>query len=181
MTTPYDPPHLTSYRFRQRAAFLLLILIVLGAVGQLLLAVLLKGFLFLLTSITLLAFAPFVVMLLSATPPLTLSAEGITIRPLMWKARLVLWSDVLAFKPYPLLPRPDQEAERRLIQGKQKYRAAEGMMLVVRGLPLQYRMAGYFAGEGGKPIIAFTNRTHANYTQLVKHIEQHLPVEVRTQ
>ncbi len=178
MTFTYEHPQPSGYRLRQRLAFALLIAILLGAIGQLVLAILLKGFLFLLTSITLLAFAPFVLMLLSSTPPLTVSEQGITIRPLFWKHRFFSWSDVLAFKPYPLLPRPDQEAERRLVQGKQKYQAADGMMLVVRGLPLQYRCAGYFAGEGGKPIIAFTNRTHANYGQLVKQIEQHLSLRV---
>lgn len=165
----HPAPH--RYRLEQRLLMALLIAVVAGAVGQLVLALLLRSLLFGLGALTLLAFAPFILMTLSVAPPLMLSAEGLLIRPHWWRARLIPWADVLAVQPYPLLPRPDQETERRALQGRKRYRSAEGWMLIVRGLPWQYRMAGFFAGAGGQPIIAITNRTHSGYDALMKQVQ----------
>ncbi len=40
-----------------------------------------------------------------------------------------------------------------------------------------YRLIGFFAGFGVKPIFAATNTTHANYARLRQSIEQHLPAK----
>ncbi len=166
----FDHPMPRRYRWEQRLLMALLVGVVLGSVGQLALALLFRSLLFGLGAVTLLAFAPFIVMALSVAPPLRLSADGLTLRPHWWRERVVAWADVVAMEPYPLLPRADQEAERRALQGRRRYRAAEGWMLKVRGLPWQYRMAGFFAGAGGHPVIAITNRTHTHYDALVRQV-----------
>lgn len=76
----------------------------------------------------------------------------------------------LAVKDYTLLPAPDQEFERRALQGRKKYRPAQGKMLIVRGLPPQYRIAGFFAGENAQPLIALTSRTHTDYDRLIQRM-----------
>jgi hypothetical protein len=73
-------------------------------------------------------------------------------------------------KVYPLLPSADAETTRRLTVGRIKYRPAAGIMLVIPGLPPQYRIAGFFAGERAAPIIALTNRAHADYERLVEAV-----------
>lgn len=172
VTKHYDHPHMTRYRMEQRFGMALLVLIIIGCAGQVLLAVLLHGLLFGMTALTLLALVPFVLMLLSVAPPVTLDEQGILIHPWWWSERRIAWDDVLALKPYPLLPQANQETERRALQGRRKYQPAVGIMLVVRGLPWQYRCAGFFAGEHSQPVIALTSRTHRDYSHLVQAIEQ---------
>jgi hypothetical protein len=145
----------------------LLIMVLAGAIGQALLGLLLRGALFWLTAAVMLLFVPVLLMALSVSPPLTLTPEGVWIAPVVWRRRLIPWEHLREMKPYPLLPRPDQETGRRALQGRQKYRPAEGMMLIVAGLPWQYRVAGYFVGEPGRAIIAVTNRTHEDYERLL--------------
>src|SRR5690606_8979667 len=88
----------------------------------------------------------------------------------IWKARIFTWGDVQAVKDYPLLPQPDAETTRRLASGRDNYRAAEGLMLVIPSLPAQYRITGFLAGEGFTPVIAVTSRTHERYDVLAKKI-----------
>ena len=79
-----------------------------------------------------------------------------------------------AIKDYPLLPPKDAEVTRRAMVGKKRYRAAEGKMLIIPSLPLQYRFTGLFAGEGFTGVIALTNRSHTNYDALIKQVEKHV-------
>ena len=95
-------------------------------------------------------------------------------KPFWGKAQHIAWEDIAAMQIYPLLPQTDQEVERRLLQGRKKYRAAEGHMLLVPRLPLRYRMAGLFVGVGGKPIVAFTNRAHSDYETLLQRVQGHI-------
>ncbi len=123
--------------------------------------------------ITLLLIAP-VLMLTSATPAVSIAADGIMIQPRVWRERFVAWADVRAVKDYPLLPPRDAEVTRRAMVGKKRYRAAEGKMLIIPSLPLQYRFTGLFAGEGFTGVIALTNRSHTNYDALIKQVEKHV-------
>ena len=78
-----------------------------------------------------------------------------------------------AIKDYPLLPPKDVEAARRALVGRQRYRAAEGKMLIIPSLPLPYRFTGLFAGEGFIGVIALTNRTHTDYDTLIKQVKKY--------
>lgn len=111
-----------------------------------------------------------VLLLTTATPRVTVSPDGITIQPLVWKERFVRWNDVQTIKDYPLLPPSDSEVGRKALTGRQRYRPAEGKMLVIPGLPVQYRVTGYFAGEGFTGVIALTSRTHHEYDKLIKKV-----------
>lgn len=137
---------------------------------QVLLAFVTGGSLFLLTApLTLLLLLP-LAMLVSVSPPVEISREGLLLRPVIWPERLVRWDEIKAVKTYSLLPPEDSEAVRRAMVGRKKYQAAAGIMLIIPTLPVQYRAAGFFAGEGFTPIIAITNRTHTGYDYLVKQI-----------
>jgi hypothetical protein len=48
-------------------------------------------------------------------------------------------------------------------------------MLVIPSLPAPYRIAGFLAGEGAKPVIALTTRTHSDYDALVEAIQIRTP------
>lgn len=154
-------------------------LVIVAAVPmQVALALLIPGApLFYVTAVlTLLLLLP-LLMQSAAAPAVTISEEGITLQPILWKAQFVPWSAVHAIKPYPLLPPPDGETIRKVMVGRKSYRPAQGIMLVIPGLPLPYRATGFFTGEGFTSVVAFTNRTHQQYDQLVYNIRHYCPIE----
>ena len=169
MNTTHSHPQPLLDAVTQYGAAALLVLIVISVPLQLVLA-LVGAPVFVLTALFTLLFAPFLLMLLAATPAVTIGPEGLTVQPRLGKAQVVAWSDVTAIKPYPLLPPPDAELQRKMLAGRSKYRPAEGLMLLIPSLPAQYRIAGVLAGEGLTPIIAVTTRTHDRYDVLVKKI-----------
>lgn len=119
--------------------------------------------------LTLMLAAP-VLMLTAYTPAVTVSEEAITLRPVIWRERVIPWAQVTAVKVYPLLPSQYEEVTRRVAVGRQNYRPADGVMLVIPGLPLQYHIVGFFAGERGKSAIALTNRAHTDYDTLLQAV-----------
>ena len=153
----------------QYGAAALLVLILVGVALQLVLA-LAGASVFVLTALFTLALAPFILMLTTATPPVKVSPEELIVQPRLWKVQVIPWSAVTAVKPYPLLPVPDAEVSRKFLTGRERYRPAEGIMLVIPDLPFQYRVTGLLAGEGFVPVIAVTTRTHTDYDALVKKI-----------
>jgi hypothetical protein len=172
--THHAPLSPTVYRLQQIIAALLLVVMIAAAIGLLLLAVLIPAPLMAVMAILVVALMAPVAMLLSVSPPISVDEDGLTLEPFWGKAQPIAWEDIAAMQVYPLLPQTDQEVERRLVQGRKKYRAAEGYMLLVPRLPLRYRMAGFFAGVGGQPIVAFTNRAHSDYDILLQRVRGHI-------
>jgi hypothetical protein len=111
---------------------------------------------------------------LRATPPATLDGSGITLTPRVGRPAFVAWEAVREVKPYPLLPPPETETLRRVMAGRKKYAAAEGLMLVSDALPWPYRAVGWFAGEGFRGAFAVTSRAHRDYPKLKAAIEHHM-------
>jgi hypothetical protein len=159
-------------RITQYGAIAVIVVMLVAALLQIVLAFLgvRLGALFLPMALFVVLLTPFMLMLTTATPGITISPEGIEIQPLIWKRQFVPWSEVRAFKPYPLLPQHDSEIGRKALAGRKRYQPAQGKMLVVPRLPVQYRIVGFLAGEGWTPVIAVTNRTHQEYEKLVKKI-----------
>ena len=158
-------------RITQYGAAVVIIIMALAAVLQVLLAVfVVPSLIFLLTALFTALLIPFMLVLTTATPAVTVTPEGITVHPVIWKARSFGWDAVQAVKTYPLLPPPDGETSRKMLTGRSNYRPAEGLMLVIPALPVQYRITGLLAGEGFTPVIAVTTRTHDRYDVLAKKI-----------
>jgi hypothetical protein len=171
MESTHTHPRPRLDRITQYSATALLIIMALTVPLQILLALLgTPVFLFLLTGIFTGLLTPFVLLLTTATPEVAVSPEGVTIMPVIWRRRFVPWSSVAAVKEYPLLPGAEAETGRKLMTGRNRYEAAQGVMLVIPALPAQYRITGFLAGEGATPVIAVTNRTHVRYDVLVKKI-----------
>ncbi|MBZ0294773.1 MAG: hypothetical protein K8L99_19580 [Anaerolineae bacterium] len=167
-------PRSGQNRLLHYGAAVLVVIMLIAALFQVVLALLIQpGMLFLLTAILTLALVPFVLSLTTATPAVSIAREGLTVEPVVWKNCFVPWDGVAAIKPYPLLPQASAETTRRAMVGRKKYRAAEGIMLVIPSLPLQYRIIGVLAGEGWTPVIALTNRTHQDYDTLVNRIKSY--------
>lgn len=165
----------------QWSAFVVWWVMVISVPLQVLLAVLVSyGGLLALTALITLLLAPTVLLLTTATPAAQISQEGITLLPIIGKQQSIDWAQVSQFQVYPLLPQADQEVNRRHLIGHKHYRPAEGVMLVIPTLPIQYRIMGFFAGSGGKGAIAFTNRTHTDYDRLrailVAHLGEPIPL-----
>ncbi|MDX1991092.1 MAG: hypothetical protein SF029_01800 [bacterium] len=162
-------------RMIQIGAMIAVVLLVIAAPLQVaLLLIGAPGCGFILSAFLTLLLALPVLMLTAVAPGVTVSDEGITLKPTVWKERFVRWEDVQAVKPFPLLPSPESETNRKAVVGRRNYRPAEGIMLVIPGLPPQYRIAGFFAGERAQPIIALTSRAHSDYDKLVKVVESHV-------
>jgi hypothetical protein len=167
MASTHSHPHRLTDGIAQYGGIALAGLMVAAGVGQMALA--LFGLpLFLLSGIvTLLLITP-VLLLVSATPAVSIAPEGITLLPRVWRERFVPWADVREIKDYPLLPPKDAEVGRRALTGRQRYRPAEGKMLIIPSLPVQYRFTGLFVGEGFVGVIGLTNRTHTDYDRLIQ-------------
>lgn len=159
----------------QRSAFIVWWIMILSVPLQLVLAVLIAyGGLLSITALITLLLAPTVLLLTTATPAVQVSEAGITLLPIIWKQQSLTWEQISKFQVYPLLPQADQEVNRRHLVGHKHYRSAEGVMLVVTTLPIQYRIMGFFAGSGGEAAIALTNRTHTDYDRLRAVLVAHL-------
>jgi len=136
-----------------------------------------RALLLLLMLVPTVLFLPAVVYLSVATPPVTLTDAGVRLRPIvLWRETFITWDAIEAVKPYPLLPSPETEVVRKALVGRRKYAPAQGIMLISHALPLPYRVVGFFAGQGSKGVVAFTNRTHADYDALVKFVAKRKPM-----
>ena len=162
-------------RATQYGALTLAVIMLLSVPLQVLLTVLgAPGGLFVITALIVLALTPTVLMLTATTPAVTLQADGIWLEPHIWRRRFVPWEQVTALKVYPLIPKENEEVQRRTFVGRKNYTPTAGVMLVIPSLPLQYRIAAFFAGENGKGIVALTSRTHTEYAKLHKKLVHYL-------
>jgi len=176
MPSTHAHPHAMNDRLNQYGGFALMIVMIVAGFGQIVLAAFGLPLFILSGIVTLLLIAP-VMLLISATPAVTVAADGLTIQPRVWRARFVPWSAIRAVKDYPLLPPKDIEPGRRLLVGRQRYAPAEGKMLIIPSLPLYYRFTGLFVGEGFTGVVALTNRTHTDYKRLIDQVNKHVRTE----
>lgn len=116
-----------------------------------------------------------ILMQLSVSPPLSVDEHGIELQPLLWRKRHVVWHEIEAIQPYGLLPRQDQEVLKRVLQGRNNYEDARGVMLLVPTLPWPYRIIGFFVGRAGQALFAVTNRSHRNYDDFLDQVALHAP------
>lgn len=172
-TSYHAHPNPQQDRFSQYGGAALLAIMLLSLPLQALLGLLLPGGLMCVAALLTLLLTTPLLKLLSATPAVTLTDEGLHIHPRIWRERFVPWGQVQAVLEYPLLPTEGQEVGRRTLVGRRKYRPAEGIMLLIPSLPPQYRVTGYLAGQRLTPVIALTNRTHTDYERLVQRVRQY--------
>jgi hypothetical protein len=109
----------------------------------------------------------------AVAPALAINDDGLVLQPLIWRDVAVPWAAITAVTRFPLLPSEDAEVTRKIAVGRRNYNPADGIMLVIPALGWQYRIAGFFTGASGQPVIAVTNRAHTDYQALVKHILQY--------
>jgi hypothetical protein len=165
---PHPKP--TLNRLIQYGALAVTIVLAVSAPLQVIIALAVPAGLFVCSAfVTLLLAAP-VLMLTAYAPAVTVDADGLTLQPAIWRERFVPWQNVQAVKRYPLLPAEEAEVTRRIAVGRQNYRPAQGIMLLIPELPPQYRIAGFFAGERAAPVIALTTRAHSNYDALMQTV-----------
>ncbi|NDJ61360.1 MAG: hypothetical protein GYB67_09555 [Chloroflexi bacterium] len=163
------------YQLTQIAAVALIVLLILAALAQIALVLLGSPLLLaVVAAVIALALTAPLLMQTTISPPVTVSADGLTLRPLIWRQQAISWAAVESLKPYPLLTPASAEVVRRGLSGRSNYRPAEGMMLVIPALPLPYRVAGLLAGEGFTAVIALTNRTHTDYPALIAAVIDHV-------
>lgn len=165
--TTHKHPQFQLNRLIQYGALIIVVILIIMAPLQVMLTLAgAPGGLFICSAFVTLLLALPLLMLTAITPSISTSPEGITIDPAIWKSHQIAWDDIQAVKVFPLLPQADAEITRKIFVGRKKYNPAEGIMLVIPALPMQYRIAGFFAGAGSQPIIAITNRAHNDYDQL---------------
>lgn len=159
------------------AVLTLLVIMALSLPFQIILTVITANGVFLLSALLVALLMMPLCMAISTTPPVTVDDDGLTLHPIIGNKQPITWDQIKSVKRYTLLPERNQEVGRRAMVGRKNYREAEGIMLIVDGLPLPYRCAGFFAGEPGQTIIALTNRTHTDYDMLVKKVHSRIPTE----
>lgn len=171
--TSHRHPNFKLYQFQQISLLILIVLVIFAALMLIVVAVLLPAPLFVVISILLLLLASPLLMAMVNSPPILIADDGLTLQPLIGGERFIAWNEIEHVAAYPLLPQANQEILKQYLIGRKKYRAAEGIMLIVPSLPLPYRIAGFLAAEQGRPVIAFTNRSHRDYAILTKRIFHH--------
>jgi len=169
----YTHPKPNLYRLEQYSSATLALMMIIAVALLILVAVLISAPLFFIMALLVTLLLAPVLMRFVVTPPVSISDEGLRIQPLLLPEQRITWENVQKVAPFPLLPTAHTEVTRRAAVGRKKYQEATGTMLVIQGLPLIYRIAGFFAGEKSAPIIAVTNRTHIDYEQLIERIEHY--------
>ncbi|KXK23289.1 MAG: hypothetical protein UZ15_CFX003000665 [Chloroflexi bacterium OLB15] len=106
------------------------------------------------------------------SPQVTLENDGLSIHTSLWGTHKVPFAAISAIREDPSLPPAGAEIYRQKAVGKANYRPVEGKILVASGLPLPYRVVGFFAGEGLNAVIAINSRSVSNYARLMPLIEQ---------
>jgi hypothetical protein len=168
----YAHPKPLQYQLEQWGALLLLGLMLLAFLGLLWLAFAIPAPLFVVMALLLIVLAAPVMMLLVVSTSVKIEDAGLRIFPRFGREAFIAWEDVQRVAAYPLLPGANQEVLRQALVGRKNYREAEGIMLIIPKLPAPYRIAGFFAGQNGAPILAFSNRSHSDYYALKAAIEE---------
>lgn len=106
------------------------------------------------------------------SPQVTLENDELTVKTTLWGTQKVPVAAIRAIKDDPSLPPAGAEIYRKKAVGKARYRAVEGKILVANGLPLPFRLVGFFAGEGLNAVIALNTRSAPDYDRLMPQIEQ---------
>lgn len=177
MTATYTHPKPSLNRLSQWAGLILLILLLLGTIGQVITALVEpRAFLLFFGALLTLALTLPVIMLLRLHPAITLDEAGLTVHPTLGTPQHVRWDQVRAVKLFPLLPNRDTEVGRQILRGRKRYRAARGLLLVLPTLSWSYRVSGWFCGEGWTSCIGVTSRAHRDYDQLEREILRHIPL-----
>jgi len=154
---------------------LLLVLLTAAAWVQVGMAVVLGGPLFFGTAcLTVLLMLP---LLLQSVlhPEVTLTPEGLRLRPLLWRQEAVPWTALKGITAHPLIR--NNALMGRILHGK-KYRPREGHVILVErgaGLPAPYRILAWLVGAQHCTAFAISNTTHVRYEALLKAITAHCP------
>lgn len=159
-------------RWTEIAAAALAAVMALAALGQWAIALLGGYGIMLITGVITLLLALPVLMNSARSPEVAIEGDGLRLHSAVWGQRHVPFSAIRAIVPDPALPPPGAEVYRRQVVGRRRYRPAEGRLLIIPGLPLPFRIAGWFAGEGVTGVIAITTRTHPDYDRLMPRIER---------
>lgn len=149
-----------------------LALALLGAVGQLVLAVVLgaAGVLLWVSAVLTLGLAAVLLAFASLHPEITAFGDGLLLRPLVGRPVRVPWAALLAIEPHPLVF--NNEGPGRLLHGK-NYRPRDGLLVVVRpgaGLPARYQLVDLVTGGPARPAFAISSTTYTDYEHLARLI-----------
>ncbi len=107
-------------------------------------------------------------------PEITTTAEGLTLKPMLWQPRSIPWTALTGLTAHPLIF--NDPGTGRLLHGK-NYRPREGLVIFVdenAGLQAVYRLVGNLAARGNRPAFAISNTTHTGYETLRDTIQAHI-------
>lgn len=106
-------------------------------------------------------------------PQVRMTADGLVLHPMIWRAQPVAWDAIKETLPHPLIF--NDVGTGRLLYGK-RYRPREGMVVIVAesaGLWPVYRLVGSIAGAGSVPAFGISSTTHLDYEVLAQEIRAH--------
>ncbi|MCQ3930978.1 MAG: hypothetical protein DPW16_11010 [Chloroflexi bacterium] len=147
--------------------------ILFGAVG-LLIAGLTYGLSLMILMIPFLLGMIFPLIILTALhPQITLQEEGVQIKPLVWKTRLVSWEQLTGLTDHSLMKPPPPARQQNLT----KRPVTKGQMILVEkgALGWPFRIVGFAAGHGTTPVFAISSKTHRDYDQLLQTLKRRIP------
>ncbi|MBI5928242.1 MAG: hypothetical protein HY862_02970 [Chloroflexi bacterium] len=115
------------------------------------------------------------IILTAAHPEITLQDEGVYVKPLIWKSRLVAWENLVALVDHSLMKPPPPSRQPRF----NKKPAAKGQMIIVQkgALGWPFRVVGFAAGHGTTPVFAISNKSHQDYEKLYQTLKRRIQKE----
>ncbi len=113
------------------------------------------------------------IILTAIHPEITVQDEGVHIKPLIWKSRLVAWEQLTALADHSLMKPPPPSRQQKLT-GRPVVKGQ--MILVEKGaLGWPFRVVGFAAGHGTTPVFAISSKTHRDYDQLYQALKRRIP------
>ena len=104
---------------------------------------------------------------IALNPPLSVTPNGLDVRPMFGPVCVVRWESITALRSHPLLP-VDRAGERLLLGHQRVPEQSDGLLLIVPGgdLPCLFRLVGWLSGEGLTPTLGISDITHRDYAAL---------------
>lgn len=105
-------------------------------------------------------------------PEIKLNADGLWLRPMLWREQFVPRQALLRCVPHPLISASEANAalERWLFGRKHRRREGYAILVARDALPLPYRLLARLANAPHAAAFAISNTTHRNYDELCQAI-----------
>lgn len=107
-------------------------------------------------------------------PEVSVTSDGLVLRPMLWPPQQVVWAHVREMVPHPLIYEDVLMQQRLHGKGFQPHRGQVIVLSADAPVRWQYRLVGSISGCGLIPAFAISSTTHRDYETLVATVRERL-------